>query len=122
MLFKCSFCQRTFSRRTAYTQHKNRCILTVESSEESSEYEKNTLENKKKKKISKEYENNKVNNESTPKYFEKINNKLDSNSENYKNDYDLFESTPNDYNSDFDILVSIILINYNSKFKLTLIN
>lgn len=51
MLFKCSFCQRTFSRRTAYTQHKNRCILTVESSEESSEYEKNTLENKKKKKF-----------------------------------------------------------------------
>jgi hypothetical protein len=112
MLFKCSFCQRTFSRRTAYTQHKNRCLLTVESSEESSEYEKNTLEIKKIKKFSKK-------NESTPKYSEIINNQLNSNSENYKNVYDLVESTQNDYNNDFDILVSIILKNYNFKIKLT---
>src|SRR5271155_475966 len=37
MAFKCSFCLRIFSRRTAYTQHKNICILTAESSEEYSE-------------------------------------------------------------------------------------
>jgi hypothetical protein len=34
MSFKCPFCSRIFSRRTAYTQHKNICILTAESSEE----------------------------------------------------------------------------------------
>lgn len=115
MLFKCLFCQRTFSRRTAYTQHKNRCLLTVESSEESSEYEKNTLENKKIKKFSKEYKKNKKddnNNNITSEYFKVTNNQLESNSENYKNDYKLFESTPND---DFDILVSIFLKNYNFK-------
>jgi hypothetical protein len=110
MLFKCSFCQRTFNRCTAYTQHKNRCSLTVESSKEFSEYE---LENKKIKKILKEYEKNKNdnnNNVSTPKYFEKIN-QFNINSENYES----FESTPKDYSNEFDILVSIILKNYNSK-------
>ena len=39
MSFKCPFCSRIFSRRTAYTQHKNICILTAESSEEYSENE-----------------------------------------------------------------------------------
>jgi hypothetical protein len=34
MSFKCPFCSRIFSRRTAYTQHKNIYILTAESSEE----------------------------------------------------------------------------------------
>ena len=105
MLYKCSFCQRTFSRRTSYTQHKNRCLLTVESSEESSEYEKNTLEIKKKKKISNEYETNK----STSKYFKRINKQLDSNSENCN----IFKNAPND---NFNILVNIILKNYNSFF------
>ena len=34
MPFKCPFCQRTFSRRSAYTFHTNKCILSAESSDE----------------------------------------------------------------------------------------
>ena len=59
---KCSFCQRTFTRRSAYTQHTNRCILTAESSDELSEnenskYLKSTSENSKRVSINyEEYE------------------------------------------------------------------
>ena len=37
MSFKCTFCLRTFSRRSAYTRHVNKCILTAESSDEFNE-------------------------------------------------------------------------------------
>ena len=49
MSFKCSFCPRTFSRRTAYFLHINKCIFTAESSNESSDYNEinyNSLKNK----------------------------------------------------------------------------
>src|SRR5271154_2648266 len=49
MSFKCSFCPRTFSRRTAYSLHMNKCIFTAESSNESSDYDEinyNSLKNK----------------------------------------------------------------------------
>ena len=39
MSLKCSFCSRTFSRRTAYTLHINKCILSAESSNDSSDYD-----------------------------------------------------------------------------------
>ena len=49
MSFKCSFCPRTFSWRTAYSLHINKCIFTAESSNESSDYDEinyNSLKNK----------------------------------------------------------------------------
>jgi hypothetical protein len=39
MTFKCSYCQRTFSRRSSYTRHNNKCMLTAELIDESSESE-----------------------------------------------------------------------------------
>ena len=37
MNYKCPFCQRTFSRHSSYTRHVSKCILTVDSSNESNE-------------------------------------------------------------------------------------
>ena len=37
MNYKCQFCQRTFSRHSSYTRHVSKCILTVDSSNESNE-------------------------------------------------------------------------------------
>lgn len=36
MIFKCEFCPRTFSNRTAYSQHVSVCAVSITSSEESS--------------------------------------------------------------------------------------
>ena len=49
MSFKCLFCSRTFSQRTSYSLHMNKCIFTAESSNESSYYDEvnyNSLKNK----------------------------------------------------------------------------
>jgi hypothetical protein len=40
MSFKCTFCQCIFSRRSTYSRHVNKCILTVKSSDESSDESK----------------------------------------------------------------------------------
>jgi hypothetical protein len=37
MNYKCPFCQRTFSRHSSYTRYVSKCILTVDSSNESNE-------------------------------------------------------------------------------------
>lgn len=37
MNYKCPFCQRTFSRHSSYTRHVNKCLLTVDSSNESND-------------------------------------------------------------------------------------
>lgn len=37
MSFKCPFCPRYFSTRSAYTQHKNHCIPPVNSDSEETE-------------------------------------------------------------------------------------
>ena len=37
MNYKCQFCERTFSRHSSYTRHVSKCILTVDSSNESND-------------------------------------------------------------------------------------
>jgi hypothetical protein len=39
MTFKCPFCPRYFSSRSAYTQHKNRCIPSTNNNNDSEELE-----------------------------------------------------------------------------------
>ncbi len=72
MSFKCSFCPRTFSWRTAYSLHMNKCIFTAESSNESSDYDEanyNSLKNK----LNTSNTSKKIDiNENTPEYNENI--------------------------------------------------
>jgi hypothetical protein len=39
MAFKCPFCPRYFSTRSAYTQHKKRCIPSTNNNNDSEELE-----------------------------------------------------------------------------------
>ena len=43
MSFKCPFCPRTFSQRTAYSQHVQVCLRKVEVDEEESNSETHSL-------------------------------------------------------------------------------
>ena len=93
MSFKCSFCPRTFSRRTAYSLHMNKCIFTAESSNESSDYDEinyNSLKNKlNTSNTSKTIDINEV----TPEYNENI--------ASYSNSFMMYSENNKSYSNSF---------------------